>query len=319
MRHPITRVAVIAGASALLVAACGSDGGPAAPNTGGETLPETTTTVPPGNEGGFGPQAAAPGEFELPWRQPMFATLEQDRRGCWSLKGSYEDVFVVLPPGFTDDPSGTAVVTADRVVVPAGTSVEVVAGLIDVEDVPGGADGRWGNQLAFCDPATLAVVVVESLTVDDFDPTALDAAALAELVARAEFDVDWGCGYGFATSTDDQRVGLLIDPVDFEPPEPGPVTLPDDRFAVSVVVGEHLFANHCDDVVEWFEPERVVAARYPVTAGSFQFDPPPVDEQSGSSNPVVVVLENATVETPAGPIDLGSVEIENRAYGFFAG
>ncbi len=297
--------------SLAMLAACGSG-----------VEPVTERPFPPtdpGDEGGFGPQAAAAGEFDLEWATVMVGSLEQDERGCWSLAQRGEQMFVVLPVGFADDPSGIAVTAPDGGVIGTGTPVDVIGAPVGVDALPGGTDGRWGSALAFCAPDAASVVVASSLTADEFDPTALDGDALAALVAQAKFDDDWACGFGFATGTTDQRVGLYVEPTESGTPAAGPVTLPDQRFDVAVVVGEHLFANHCDDVAEWFEPDRVAAATYPVTAGTFDYRPPADADGCVTSEPVTITLEGAVVTTPAGEIALPTITIDNDAYGCFAG
>lgn len=308
--RPRTPAIVLLSLAAL--AACGAGSEPA-------TERPSSPTEPGGDEGGVGPQAAVAGEFDFQGSTVMVGSLEQDERGCWSLAQHGERVFVVLPVGFEDDPSGTAVTAPDGAVIGTGTPVDVIGAPIGVDALPGGADGRWGNLLAFCAPDAASVVVASSLTADEFDPTELDDGALATLVGRAQFDEDWGCGFGFATATADQRVGLYIQPTGSGAPAPGRVTLPDERFDVTVVVGEHLFANHCDDVAEWFEPDRVVAATYPVTAGTFDYRPPADSDGCAGSGPVTVILDGALVATPAGEIALPTITIDNDAYGCFAG
>lgn len=58
------------------------------------------------------------------------------------------------------------------------------------------------------------------------------------------------CGIGFAVSTEDQHVALVIHLGDTSDAVEVPVSLPDDRWVAEVVIGKHLMAQWCDDVVE---------------------------------------------------------------------
>lgn len=306
---------------AVLLAACGSDEEASStipPVTGPDTIAVTVPTTSIADDlGGFGAQVAEPGEFPSPMPTPIVARLDRDDRGCWSLRAGGTDVFVILPAGFEADPGGEAMIGPDGAVIPAGSTVEATGEQFRIDDLPGGADGRWGNFAAFCRPSADLAVALETVVADDFDPAALDDEAVAALIAGAEFELDWPCGYGFATSTEDQAVGLYVDPADFEAPAPGAISLPDDGWRATVVVGRHLFVNHCDDVVEWFEPDPERVVSYELSAGSFDFAPPPPG--SSGDEPVAIVIEGAVVDGPTGPIPLGALTIENAAYGFFAG
>jgi len=242
-----------------------------------------------------------------------------DGRGCWRFDAGGDTALIVLPEGFEVGRSGTTVVAANGDLIDPTTPVSGSGALLGVDDLPGGTDGRWGNYLAYCDPDATAVLVSGALTSATFDPHALDDAELATLVQAAEFDTDWGCGYGFATSTADQRVGLYLTPTTPEPPAAGLVTLPDDRFEANVVVGKNLFVNHCDDVVEWSEPERQVGVSWPVTSGHFDYPLADPDRRCGLAGSVRVILQGAVVTTASGDVPLASLTIENDAFGCFAG
>ncbi len=311
MQQP-SRVIVASGLIALLISACGVADGVAeigsGPDSGG-----------PDDLGGFGAPAAAPGEFELPDTMVMVGTVRADARGCWRLEGDRDGALLVFPPGFELAGSGDELLTETGETLPSGTPVEAKGTLIGVEELPGGPDGRWATYLGFCDPDTAAVAVAEHLEVDRFDTDAFDDAALVELLASTTFDTHWPCGYGFAVSDAEQRVGLFLTPTTPEPPTAGPVVLPDERFVVTVVVGEHLFVNHCDDVLEWFEPEAQRLAEWPVTAGRFDYQP---GEDTGfctGGRPVVTTLTDALVTTPLGEQPLPTLELTNDAFGCFAG
>lgn len=298
----------------LLLAACGSEPNATSPST---IDIDVTSSVPSPDVGGFGVPAAAAGEFDpLPGIE-MTGTAKRSANGCWYLSGNGESGLLIAPTGtrFADD--GATLVLADGTQIADRTSIDTAGGLVALGDLPGGADGRWGNYAAFCDPTYDFVVVAESLAVA-FDPAVaeLDGAA-AELDATV-FDTDYGCGYGFTTGDALGRWALRIDVTTGTPPAPGPVNLPDDRFDVKVTFGAHLFANHCDDVMEWFEPLPSRAAEWKVTAGSFTYPETP-DTMCSGSPPATITLVDASVQTPSGPVELDPIEITNTAPGCFAG
>jgi hypothetical protein len=294
-----------------LAVSCGSD----APAAGEAT--STTTTVPEPNVGGFGAPAAAPDEFgQLPGIE-MTGRAELDSNGCWYLSGNGESGLLVAPTGTRLGDDGQALVGPDGTVIDRGASVDIVGGLVALTDLPGGSDGRWANYVRLCDPSYGSAVVADSLTAA-FDPADVAPADLAAQLDASLFDTDYGCGFGFTTGDTDGRWALRINVTTGTPPEAGPVGLPDDRFDVVVTAGAHLFSNHCDDVMEWFEPEYAPAVEWAVTAGDFTY-PVTSGEMCSGEPPATITLVGATVATPGGPKVLDPIEITNTAFGCFAG
>lgn len=307
----VRRTLLALAALALLAGACGQDA-----QLAGIVDAEEG---PAADLGGFGAPAATPGTFRLPDTHPMAGTLDVDERGCWRLEGSYDGALVVLPSGFELGPSGEELRTPDGEVLASGTPVDAIGAMIPTAPLPDGPDGRWSSYIQFCAPDTLAIAVLEELHPVGLRNGTLDDSDLVEQLTSATLDTHWPCGYGFAVSDTAQRVGLFVYPTTPEPPEPGTVTLPDERFTATVVVGEHLFVNHCDDVMEWFEPEQIRLAEWDVVGGRFDYRPEGAGGACSDTPSVTTVLSEVSVATPTGPVALGPIELVNEAFGCFAG
>jgi len=322
--HPVRSTSILLAVVAMAaLAACGDSDAPAAVDTVPTVPPPTApapTPVPPttaSNEAGFGAPAAAPGEFgELPGTE-IAGTAELAPNGCWYVSANGDSGLLVAPPGTLLGDDGAGLVTADGTVIVDGAPVDATGGLVALDQLPGGADGRWGNYATFCDPTFGAVVVADTL-VAAFDPAAADLEGLAAELDASVFDTDYGCGFGFTTGDAVGRWALRIDALTGEAPAAGPVTLPDERFDVSVTVGAHLFSNHCDDAMEWFEPAPTPAARWQVTSGQFTY-PETSGQICAGEPPATTTLVGAVVDTTAGPVELEPIEITNTSFGCFAG
>lgn len=308
-------------AATLAVTACGGDpvattdsSPPTVPDTRSEA--SSTTSQPGPDEGGFGVAAAA-GEFAALPGTVMVGTAELDEIGCWYLANNGESVLLVAPVGTELGADGETLVLPDGTSIENGTVVDAKGGLVTLEALPGGPDGRWTEYVSFCAPRNRSVAVAESLA-PAFDPDDADPVSLARSLEASTFETDFGCGYGFATGDVDGRWALRIDVMIPEPPPAGSVTLPDDRFRVTVRSGAHLFANHCDDVAEWFEPSPIAVVDWPVVAGTFDYPDATGGPCTGGER-VTVVLSGAVVETSDGPVALDPIEITNDAFGCFAG
>lgn len=312
------RLAASIAAVALLAAGCGDDtgAGTAPTTTGAPTAPTAPT------DGGFGAPAAAPGEFGGLPGTSFSGTVEVAANGCWYLAGNRafersESALFIAPAGTRLGEDGASLITADGAVIGAGEAVDATGGFVPVSDLPGGADGRWGNYVASCEPSGGHAIVAETFGAA-FRSSDVDPLALVQELNAARFVVDHPCGYGFATGDADGRWALRVDTSTATPPPSGTVDLPDERFRAVVTAGAHLFSNHCDDVSEWFEPTPSVAAEWPVVAGRFVYPPASADECAGGPA-VMITLVGAVVDTPTGPVDLEPIEIENTAFGCFAG
>ncbi len=321
-RNPFLIVPTVT-ALVAFTAACGdgapADGADQIPTVPPSTVPVTSapSTTEPSNEGGFGAPAAAAGEFGALPGLAMVAHAELADNGCWYLSGNGDSALLVAPTGTQLGDDGVTLVTADGIVIEDGAPIDTRGGLVPFTDLPGGLDGKWGNYVGFCDPTSEIMVVADDLTLA-FDPAGVDPDALAAELDSSVFDTDYGCGYGFTTGDADGRWALRVDITTDSPPAAGVVDLPDERFEVIVTAGAHLFANHCDDVMEWFEPEPSPAAVWQVLAGQFTY-PETSGQLCAGDPPATITLTDAMVDTPAGPVPLDPIEITNSSFGCFAG
>lgn len=290
---------------------------PSPPPTSVETTSPTSGTDPP-NEAGFGEPAQYPGEFLASPAFALTGTVRVLDNGCFMLDFDNEQRVVAFPEGFVTDPTDPATVVAtDGSKIFDGASIDATGRSLPVDLMTGGRDSRWGNELDYCDPGATDLIVLDTATLA-FDPTSLTTDDLVGLVTDSEFTEPWPCGYGFATSTADQHVGLTIYAL-AEPSGPGTVTLPDTAWSAQVTVGTNLFSQNCDDVIEFWEPEAVVAASWPMTAGTFTLDIPAGPTTGCGMSRVTTTLIGAIVDTPSGPIPLDDLELTNAAWGCFAG
>ena len=295
----------------IVVAACG-----AAPESTGSTMPaETTSTI--SNLGGDGLPVQIPDEDYGHFAGSLTGSLHLQSNGCWTVDLGDGDRLIVFPPDYTLASDGAAMVGPSGASFSDNMDVDAIGGIVPADRVPGVPDGFWGNYFEFCDPDASEIVVVDELT-PAFDVAALPADELVAMLQESELTTSWGCGLGFTLSTPDQRVALYISPNDYEALPNPPISFPDDAWRASIAVGKNLLANHCDDVLEGWEPEAVFAAEWPVITGTLEFEPPEA-ASCGPTGPVEATLTGIIVETPEGPVDLGDLTVVNEAYGCFAG
>ncbi len=147
-------------------------------------------------------------------------------------------------------------------------------------------------------------------------PDQMSDADLVTILEQAELTESWGCGLGFTLSSEDQHVALFLYPMSENASE-SPVSFPDKTWNASIVIGNDLLANNCDDVIEPDEPEAYSVANWSLSAGTLTFTPPDDPTCVGAS--VAASLDGAVVETPTGELALGSLMIVNEAFGCFAG
>jgi hypothetical protein len=298
----------------LLVAGCG--GSTSAPTTTSPPGPTPTD----GNEGGFGAPSRAPGEFgNLPASSAVTGTLSLSPDGCWYVELNGTARLAVFPVGFSlGTRDASELVDAAGAVYRSGDLIDGIGSLLPAAGVPGGGDGKWGNYLSFCRPETPEIVVFETMAMG-WDPSALADADLVRVLEAAEFTEAWPCGRGWAASSADQRVGLLIYATGDGSTGTGPrIDLPDEDWEARVVVGTHLFAEHCNDAIEPWVAVPSIAASWAVVGGRLDIgDPLP-----GPSDPpaaVRAVLDGGEVDTGSGRIALPTIELINTAFNAFAG
>jgi hypothetical protein len=329
MRRFVT--STMCAALALTAAACGdpdaTGSSSAAPPTSVSTIPPTagtpttapapTTTLPgSGNEGGFGAPAIAEGEFEAPWTVRIGGTVALLPNGCWTLS-NHDAGLILFPPGTSYGADPTELVLPDGAIVGDG---DVVTGhgvaVYGIDQLPGGPDGKWGNYATFCGVEQLVAAMDLGVR---FEPARDEAAQMVAGLTVGSFVTNWGCGYGFVTSTGDESVSIRISFEGGEPPSGGEVTLPADGWSAYVEVGDFQFSNWCDDVIEWFEPSDIDGSnqRFEIVAGTFTM--PANDAGTWCSGPVSVVVEGLVVDTPAGEATFDPITIGNDSFGCFAG
>lgn len=322
---------VVAAVAALLASTgCGSDrtepvsvapiGSGATAATEPTPDPTTVPTVPDDSDlgGSFGP-VRVPGEFEDTPAQQFTGTIRHAANGCWLIDVNGQTRPVAFPTDFVEPASDTTTIVAPSGwVVGDGTSVDVFGRIVSIDELPGAGDGRWGNIAAYCDPGGREVARLD-LVDPAYDPAAQDPGALVDQLRAADFTESWPCGFQFAISTADQRFGLVLSRRDGGSAAET-VTLPSTDWAAEVIVGKHLFVQHCDDAVEQWEASPVVLPDpWPLTSGTFE--PPVTDDEIGACvpNPVSTRLTGAIVATPAGAVELPPITMHNEAWGCFAG
>lgn len=277
--------------------------------------PQPTAGTTPGDVAGFGDPAADQGDFADLVTRPLAGVIRIDDRGCWYLTSEFDEELVVFPAGTRWNDPPDSLTLPDGRVIRDGDAVDATGDFVARSEVPGGASGRLGTYGTFCGrPDRIVVTTSVAPTYDSSDEQLQE---LAGELSRALFTDHHGCGFGFQSSDPDQHWALRIGLTAAEPPPPGRITLPDDRFEVTVLHGDRLFADHCDDVREVFEPLPVVVATWPVSAGTFVYPGEPATDCSAGS--VSTELIGARVDTPAGSVDLEPVTLWNPTFGCFAG
>jgi len=164
---------------------------------------------------------------------------------------------------------------------------------------------------------TAAVVAVVAVVLTACGGTAAPEADQLDVATMDEY----GCGYGFWLASPDQRVAVRLAAA----PEiaatgglPAEVTLPDEAWDGTVLIGEDLYANWCDDVIEPGEAEPDVAEQWPVTAGTITLlrsDPAaecPTDVRGRVSGLEATRPDGSVVE-------LGARDVVNDTWGCVAG
>ncbi len=316
MFHRLLGTVVLAGVVSGCAAAPVAAPAPSRPTT---TTPLVSVPEPGSDEGGFGTPAQTDGEFPVvnP-AQPVRGQLDLAENGCWYVIINGTAYLTVFPVG-----SATPMSDAGAIVVPdggplrSGAPVDGAVRWFDVDRVPGGEAGRWGNYISFCRPQHPSLAVFDTIE-PAFDPSLLDTTEIEALVAGAVFTKAWACGRGWTVSTEDELVGLFVyQPFDADPATDGTITLPAAGWSAEVIIDKYLFSNHCDDTFESWEPEPVIAVRWQLTQGTIEIlDDLPSGDDSAH---VRASLSGAIVTTDAGTeIPLDTIELVNRSFNFFA-
>lgn len=301
----------------VTLVACG--GGPGASPTDQSTTSSAAPTTTESNEGGFGAPSQVSGEFDLGLVKPVVGTLLLAEHGCWYAKVNGFERLVVLPEGFELNPeAGGELIDQTGTVYRDGDRFDAVGSTLPRGLIPGGEDGKWGNYIAFCQPRLNELIVFDSL-VDEFDPTSLTGEEVTDLVRQARFTEHWDCGRGWATSTSDQTVGLVIYESSTERTDTSDqIVFPDPDWQTSVRFGKNLFAEHCNDAIEDWVVLPDITIQWPLIEGIVTVtDPIPGLEDAPAL--VRAVFDGGQIETESGLVSLPRIELNNRSFNFFAG
>jgi hypothetical protein len=138
-----------------------------------------------------------------------------------------------------------------------------------------------------------------------------------DLPDPASLSEEWGCGTGFWASDPGETVALRLAYQGEGQPD-AEVQLPHADWEAVFVEGSDLYANWCDDVIESDEPTPVEHWELPVVAGTLVLIGEPPEPFTGGE--LSVRASDLVVELPDGSeAPLGSFEITNPMWGFFAG
>ncbi|MDF1596781.1 MAG: hypothetical protein P1T08_11940 [Acidimicrobiia bacterium] len=308
----VAHLSVVA-AFCFVLAGCGDGVDPLMP-------PETVGNVgSSSNLGGDGLPVQQPGESYGHSSESLVGTLAQQANGCWTADLGDLPRLVVFPMGYSKPADGGSVMQGpDGTTIRSGMAFDAKGGIVPAQGFPGVPDGYWGNYLTFCDPELQEFLVLDSIS-PAFRPDDLSDDELAAMLTDADLSVAWGCGLGFTVSSEDQRVALFVAPLDSGSVIEPPVSFPDDQWYGVVMIGKNLMVNHCNDAIEGWKPVPIVAGQWPLVAGALDFEPPAVQGKCSAGEPVTASLRGIEIETPAGVINLGDLDLVNDAYGCFAG
>lgn len=177
-------------------------------------------------------------------------------------------------------------------------------------------DPETGRVLRFdADRITEAVDDELGYQVESFVPADQRRPDLSDV----ELTESYPCGYGFHGSNTAQTVGVTLE-IDTSAGRPAAVTtLPDRQWTATVLRGEHLFANWCNDLVAPGTPERLVAESLPLVAGTITIDGP-VPAFAAYGTEVTATLTGLVAEQADGTqVELPDAELVNTNWGGAAG
>lgn len=180
------------------------------------------------------------------------------------------------------------------------------------------------------------VVAIALLLASCGTPTAGPEGAEGPVLDAATLTERWGCGHGFAVSTPQQDVGLLLhlsleDDTNMRRASRGEfdrtVELPHPDWRAEVQIGRRLFSEWCHDVAGPPDEAPVVQEIWEVTGGLLQLEDGTLprcggDDPTGAwqSSVVTATLEGLEVTPPDGePIAVGDLELRNDGWGCYAG
>ena len=134
-----------------------------------------------------------------------------------------------------------------------------------------------------------------------------------------ELTEEYGCGFGFYASNEDQTTGLMIIYRDFEGAWAGNVARSgqiEAAWDAQLQYGTDLFANWCDDVLEEGEPTPEIESAWTVTGEIEVVELPP----AGQCGQAVAELHDVVATGPDDEtLEFGELTITNTSWGCLAG
>lgn len=306
-----TRVLALSLVAAMAVSACGNEPDTVTAGTAGSPATEATET----SQGGFG-APVADGELALSGAtHEVTGTVEIADNGCWYVRLNETARLVVFPEDWEFADSSTTKMRGPSGISIGQQPVDGRASFVHRGDLA--ADGKWDNYMEFCRPQVPELVVFVRLA-PAYEPGDLTVVDQRAAVEAADFVEHWPCGRGWAIGTADQRIAIWIYQVDDAQPTPGAaVELPDPGWSAELVLGKHLFANHCNDAIEEWMPTLQVVTRLPISGTITLLDDAPASADPPA--PVRASLTDASIDLDGDEIRLVDLDLRNDAYNAFAG
>lgn len=294
----------------LAVAACGDDTGSAA-----RPIPTVDTTAPPTE-----PTDPTVPPTTTPETEPRYDPVEaraalDAARERWAATGWTSYRFIFTPSCFCPQDDVTVDVIGGRPVGgdDTGQARSVEQWFDEIETAIGtAADVR----VTYDDtgaPSSLHIDVDEMTADEEFGYELVGVEPATDALATF-LDDEYGCGYGFAVADAAQTVSMVVSFVDIDwetGPEPGVHDLA--QLDGAVHFGVDLMANWCDDVIEEGEPEPIVDETWQIVSGSLDLS------QTDNRLAIGVFTDVVAVDADGHEHHLGSVEVANGMWGFFAG
>ena len=107
----------------------------------------------------------------------MTGSAKLDSNGCWFVSGNGESALLIAPLGTRLGDDATTLATVDGTVIEDGLRIDATCGFVALEDLPGGADGRWAPRIDVTTPMPSAADPV-SLSDDRFHASVTAGAHL---------------------------------------------------------------------------------------------------------------------------------------------
>jgi hypothetical protein len=299
---------VIAGAT--IFAACGTDTIP-----GTEVLPTPDTTSP--DTGNPNPTVPETPEVTVPGDDRSAQRLELSAaRDRWAAAGFTSYRFTYQERCFRPLTEIKLEVFEGRLISAPGpfgqwSILEWFDVIDDALDNAFRVDALYDDDWGY--PIDVFVDVNEMTADEEFGMERISFSEVPEPVAQF-MDVEYGCGFGFWTGSDEQTAGMFVSlDLDFGNPVLADSYDLADLSSAEIRFGADLFANWCDDVIEQDEPTAQIDETWTINGGT-------VTVTQNSDNSVTGVFADVTAQTPSGEmVELGLATVTNDAWGLFAG